>query len=116
METSVATPADEQKLEEMITKFYAVANMDPPQQLQINDEVASVFLKMLQEAEKCTDGFVLIPLPMGGISSARGTVIWMASNVTRTVYDAFSKKLSFFCVRRITYVWSMELQKASMEL
>ncbi len=44
---SYGTPADDKKLEEMIVEFYAVANDNPPQQLQINDKVAGIFMEML---------------------------------------------------------------------
>ncbi len=43
---SLATPGDERKLKEMIMVFYAVAGHTPPQQLKINDNVASVFMAM----------------------------------------------------------------------
>lgn len=109
---AVATPADQQKLKEMIKSFFGVANMSPPQQLQINDEVATVFMTMLQEAGKCTDTFVLVPHPLGG----RTTVIWMANNVTRTIYDTFSKNLSTACVVTTIRNWKTSLYNASMEI
>lgn len=107
---SVATPPDLKKLEEMINRFYRVANMNPPRQLNINDGVANVFLTMLHEAEKCTTSMNLVPRPPSG----RTTVIWVVSNIGRAFIDSFSEKLSTTCVSGIIYKWQTPLRNASM--
>ncbi|HFD13549.1 MAG TPA: hypothetical protein ENJ32_13940, partial [Crenotrichaceae bacterium] len=60
---SSATPGDENKLEEMVEAFYAIAGRTPPSQLRINDGVAEVFMEMLREAEKCSKAINHMPLP-----------------------------------------------------
>lgn len=107
-----ASPGQKRKLKEMITNFYAIAGKIPPSQLEINDEVATVFGSMMHETEKCTEA-------MSYIMSSPGrkiTVVWIAAYIWGIIYDAFSKELSATCVETVLWKWHPELERAGRGL
>ncbi len=114
---SSATPGDENKLKEMIEAFYAIAGQTPPSQLQINDKVAEVFVKMLRAAEDCSKAMNYVPLPLGSkIVSGAGAVSWVATYVHGVVFDSFSKKLDYSCVVIAISAFRHKMDNASMGL
>ncbi len=101
----------------MIVEFYAVANDNPPQQLQINDKVAGIFMEMLREAERCSSRMNYVPLPLKSKSaSGAGLVVWLARYVWGVVFNTFSKELSSTCVRKVILNWKHEMHRAGMGL
>jgi len=117
MSSKTTTAADKHKLKEMIERFYAIANKKPQLGLQINDRVAEVFMKMLQEADKCTQSVAYVPLPLSSKITKGGSIVtWMATYISGLVFNSFSKKLNSACVNKVLSNWSTEMELANLGL
>ncbi len=101
---------DRDNVEKMIMDFYKVANISPPRNLTINDQVAKVFLKILSETQKCSKAFILVPHPPLGAA----TVKWLAYNLPRTVFENASGKISITCAKRVLYNLGSQLRIAGI--
>lgn len=94
---------------QMIKRFFAVANMDPPAGLQINEGVAAVFAVMVQEAAKCSNAFNYVPRPPLGVA----TLGWLGSQAARVALGTVWIRLSRTCVVQVIRNWRSKLEMAS---
>lgn len=105
----MATEQEATEVRHMIESFYHFAGLAPPANLQVNDYVAEVFGVMLNETRKCSKAFVWVPRPPGG----RATIVWLAMQLGRGVFNSHRSKLSFTCARFVIATWGKKLQDAS---
>lgn len=87
---------DHETIKKMIFNFYRfagveVANWDGT----VNDEVVDVFTSMYRAAVKCSDAFVLVPVPPKGVPS----LLWLIGELGHMSLRSFEKKLSATCAR-----------------
>jgi hypothetical protein len=94
---------------QMIKRFFAIANMDPPAALQINEGVAAVFGVMLQEAAKCSNALNFVPRPPLGVA----TLGWLGSQAARAALGTAWIRLSRTCVVQVIRTWRSKLEIAS---
>lgn len=107
-------PSSEEAAEvkKIIESFYDFAAVSLPTDLVINEAVAEVFGRMLEETKKCSHAFGWVPTPPTG----RATIGWLASQLGRGVFNSYRSRLSFACARRVIYAWSNKLREASFGL
>lgn len=94
--TMQASVNDRETSRKMIISFYnfagvEIANWDGT----INDEVVEVFISMYKAAVKCSDAFVLIPVPPKGMPS----LLWLFGELGQITVRSYEKKLSVGCAR-----------------
>jgi hypothetical protein len=108
----MASQQDSAEVEKMIQAFYRFAGIPISFNLQINERVAEVFGKMLDETKRCSNAFVWVPKPPSG----RASIAWLIVQLGRGAFASHESKLSIACARRVIQVWGTSLQMASMGL
>ncbi len=103
---------DRNNVKKMIRDFYKLAGISLPSSITINNEVARIFFKMIQETKKCSNAFVLVPQPPSGPA----TVKWLAYNLSRTIFQSASSQVSITCVKVAISNWNTKLRFAGMGL
>jgi hypothetical protein len=103
---------NEQAVKEIIQSLYRVAGILPVWNGEINDEVATIVMKMLAATKDCSHAFIWVPQPPGG----RATVAWLAMNLGRSALAMSREKLSQTCARTVIYEWRTALDLASQGL
>lgn len=103
---------EKERVREAIDAFYKGAGVDKKFTGDINEHVAYVFGKMLQETRKCSKAFVWVPIPSGG----KATITWIARNLARSMIERLRNKSSVTCARGVIAIWDRELQMAGLGL
>ncbi len=106
----MAAKSDEAEVKEMIQSFYKFASVVPAWDGEVNENVAVVFGKMLQETKGCSVAFGWVPKPAGG----RASISWLAMQLGRGVFNSHRDRLSFACARAVLLKWKSELEMASI--
>jgi hypothetical protein len=93
----------------MIEKFYKIGGVPVPPNLEINESVAVVFAKMLEQAMECSKAMNFVPMPPLGVP----TLKWLGSQVRRALIGAVIQRLYMNCVATTIWKWGRKLQEAS---
>jgi hypothetical protein len=105
----MATEQEIAEVRHMIESFYQFAGIPVPANLEVNDNVAEIFGIMLNETRRCSRAFVWVPQPPGG----RASVVWLAMQLGRGVFNSYRSQLSFTCARFVIASWGKKLEDAS---
>ena len=71
----MASGLDKEHVRMLINTFYEIGGLGGWNR-NVNEEVASVFGLMLEEAKKCTDALNWVPRPTGG----KAAISWLVRN------------------------------------
>jgi hypothetical protein len=105
----MASGLDKEHVRHVINEFYVIGRSGN-WKLSVNERVAEVFGRMLEEAKKCTKALNWVPRPPGG----KATIAWLVKNLTKSVVRSMGDELSVTCVQMVIRNWDRELKMASM--
>lgn len=86
--------SDEIIAKEVINSFFKSIGIQRKWNEPVNDEVAEIFARMLDEVRKCSDAISWIPKPSG-----KATVSWLARQLGRSFIEKMNGKTSLACAR-----------------
>ncbi|SEO89096.1 hypothetical protein [Aquisalimonas asiatica] len=93
---------------DVINALYKGAGIHKRYSGEVNEQVARVLGKMLEEIRGCSDAFSWIPRPTGG----RATISWIARNFARSTIDRLRASQSLTCARAVIHKWDRKLDMA----
>lgn len=105
----MASSIDKENVKKMIIEFYRGADL-PPWKGEINDNVAIVFGKMIEEANRCSAGMSLVPRPPGG----KATIVWLCKTIGFATIRRLRQGTSSICIKTVIYKYGRELERASI--
>ena len=100
------------EVREMIESLYKFADIPINWEIRVNEQVAEVFGKMLDETMKCSKAIGWVPKPPGG----RASIAWLVMQLGSGAFNHYRSRMSFVCARSVIYKWGRHLQMASMGL
>jgi hypothetical protein len=99
---------DKEQVREAIDEFYRIGRSGGWKR-DVNERVAEIFGRMLEEARKCTKALNWVPRPPGG----KATIAWLVRNVTRSTIRSMGDELAHTCAQFVIRNWDAELRLAS---
>lgn len=103
--------SDKEIAKEVIDAFFKEAGFQHGWSGSVNENVASVFGKMLEASRDCSAALHWVPRPTG-----RATIKWIAKQLGRSFVRDIQGKRYFVCSQRAVYNFKRELDMASMGL
>jgi hypothetical protein len=100
---------DKEHVRQVINEFYTLGRYGG-WKLDVNERVAEVFGRMLEEAKKCTKALNWVPRPPRG----KATIAWLVKNLTKSVIRSMGDELAHTCVQMVIRNWDRELKLASV--
>jgi hypothetical protein len=105
----MASGMDKEQVRQAIDAFYQIGRSGGWKR-DVNERVAAVFGRMLEEAKKCSKALNWVPRPPGG----KATISWLVHNVSRSTMrsmgDDFAHTRAQFVIRN----WDAEFRVASV--
>lgn len=106
----MASELDKEHVRELIDGFYK-AGRSGGWNRRVNEEVAEIFGKMLEETKKCTKALNWVPRPPGG----KASISWFVKNFSRVAASKLRDELSHTCAQFVIRNWNSSLIWASMQ-
>jgi hypothetical protein len=106
-----AMPSDQElkEVREMIQALYRFANV-PVWDGDVNEPVAQIFGKIIEETMKCSKALGWVPTPPGNVA----TISWLAKQLGKGILNSQQKRLSPVCARTAILKWKSALELASI--
>ncbi len=99
-------------VKDAVNAFYSGAGIERTFRGPVNERVAEVFGKMLEETRRCTNSLNWVPQPTGG----KATIRWVALNFSRSLRERMKDDRSLTCAKVVIWRLASELEMASQGL
>jgi len=103
---------EKERVKEVINALYQGAGIEKRYTGKVNDDVAEVLGKMLNELKNCSASLAWVPRPY----SIKPSISWIANNFSRSVIDRLRDSQSLTCAKAVIYKWDRKLTMAGMGL